>query len=178
MLTTPETKRKQVYLSNRQKWEIAKWCIENKCVIQDIHAYKEASPAFIPFTLWRVKKKQACLELNEYLPLQENIEATDHHLTISVQFYNEVCELTGSHPNVPAIEDTVEKDMLVATNKRLENDLVKVTQEYQKLQSAYNSIMKNYGAYFGILRQIAQLIPADCFGVKKVPEPKIQLANK
>lgn len=120
-----------------------------------------------------MKKKQACLELNEYLPLQENIEATDHHLTISIQFYNEVCELTGSHPNVPPIQDTVEMDMLTAKNKRLEKDLSEVTNEYQKLQTAYNSIMKNYGAYFGILRQIAQLIPPDCFGKKVPPEPKI-----
>lgn len=170
MLTTSEmTKRKQLFLSNKEKWEIAKWLIEGRIVVQDIHAYQEKGPAFIPFSLWRMKKTQSAIEAKEAF----GADLSPHHLDSSISFYNEVCELTGSHPNVPAIQDTVEMDMLTAKNKRLETDLSEVTNEYQKLQTAYNAVMKNYGAYFSTLRKIAELIPADCFGKKAPQEPKV-----
>src|SRR5512138_1725059 len=104
MLTTTEmtTKKKQLFLSNKEKWEIAKWLIEGRYIIQDIHAYKDAGPAFIPFSLWRMKKTQSAAEAKEAF----GAELSSHHLDVSINFYNEICELTGSHPNVPAIQDT------------------------------------------------------------------------
>lgn len=171
-MTTPEmTKRKQVYLSNAQKWEMAKWCIENKCVIQDIHAYKGKGPVFIPFTLWRVKKIQACKELNAEMGGVPDY--TEHHLNISVQFYNEICELTQSHPNVPAIEDTVEMDILTAKVKRQENEIKEIAEKYANLQTAYDSIMKSHGALFQSMRNIAAQIPAEAFGRKIPPDNRV-----
>ena len=162
-------KKKQLFLSNKEKWEIAKWLIEGRFVVQDVHAYKDQGPAFIPFSLWRMKKTQSAVEAKEIF----GADLSPHHLSSSIDFYNEICELTGSHPNVPPIEDTVEKDMLVAENKRLKKDQEEITNEYQKLQTAYNAVMRQYGAYFSTLRKIAELIPADCFGKKIPPEPKI-----
>lgn len=175
MLTKTETtKRKQLYLSNEEKWEIAKWCIENKCVIQDIHAYKEQGPAFIPFTLWRVRKNQAKTELNRLIKSQnENKEYTEHHLNISVQFYNEICELTGSHPNVPAIEDTVEMDILTAKVKRQENEIKEIAEKYATLQSAYDAVMKSHGTLFQAMRNIANNVPPECFGNKIPPDRRV-----
>lgn len=157
-------KRKQTYLSNTDRWVIATFCIENRCVIQDIDLRVEKGNKFIPFTLWRVTKKTACEEVNRELKL----ECSSHHLDQSVAFYNEVCLLTGSHPVVPPVQDTVEMDMLTAANKRLENDLKEVTNEYQKLQTQYNALLKGNGLYFNKLKEIANIIPADCFGKKNI----------
>ena len=162
-------KRKQTYLSNKEKWEVAKWAIENKCVVQDIHAYKDQGPAFIPFTLWRVRKNQASKEAGEAL----GSNFTDYHMTSAINFYNEICELTGSHPNVPAIQDTVEMDMLKVANKRLENDVKEITAKFSTLKANYDVLMEAYGKSFQAFRQIASYIPAECFGTKKLPDPKI-----
>ncbi len=167
--TDMKTRKKATFLSDGQKWAVAKWCIENKCVIQDIHAYKEAQPSFIPFTLWRVTRKQAIEELYN----EQGLKLTTHHLEQSVNFYNNICELTGSHPNVPAVQDTVEMDMLTAENKRLKNDIKEITDEFTKMKNTYNSILKKYGEMFTAMREIAKFVPAECFGVKKAPEPKI-----
>lgn len=167
MLTTSEviSKRTQTYLSNKERWAIATYCIENRCVIQDVHAYPKdgPQPAFIPFTLWRVKKKNVCVEIKNDC---DGLKISEHHLNQSIEFYNEVCELTGKYPVIPPIEDTVEKDMLTVENKRLKNDIKEITEEYTKLKTAYNTLTKTCSGYFSSLKEMAKLIPADCFGVK------------
>lgn len=163
--TAMTIKRKQTYLSNTDRWLVATFCIENRCVIQDIDPRAEKGPGFTPFTLWRVTKKTACEEVNRELKM----DCSSHHLEQSIAFYNEVCVLTQSHPNVPAIQDTVEMDMLTAENKRLKTDIQEITEEFSKLKTTYNAILKKYSDMFSNMREIAKFIPADCFGVKKAP---------
>lgn len=159
-------KRKQTYLSNKEKWDVAKWLIENKCVVQDVHAYKEAAPAFIPFTLWRVKKITAITEINDAFGAGL---ITQHHLDQSIAFYNEICELTGNHPNVPPIQDTVEMDMLTAQVKRLENDIKEIAGKYEIAVKHNKEMQTNYTQLEIAVQAFVSKLPANMLIQKRVP---------
>lgn len=148
--------RKQTYLTNAQKWEIALYCIENRNVIQD--ADPKNKKEGLPFTLWRVNKSQTAKEINTN-PNMGYPEISAHHIETSIGFYNEVCQLIKRWPDPPPVQDTVEMDRMAAIIVKLENDVKACNLRLQESN-------KIIDAYKAIFNKISLLIPADVFGVK------------
>lgn len=117
---TKAPKKTALRLSNSDKWKIATYCIENRCVVQDIKIPEH------PFTEWRVGFAQTVKEINNSdLNLPEEINVV--HVKGAIEFYNEVCILTNKMPVPPPVQDTVREDMLVAELSRLKIDLTNLT---------------------------------------------------
>jgi len=168
MLTKTENPktRKQTYLSNKQKWEVASYCIEHRCVIQDIDPKEKISPdKFYPHDLWRVTVTQTVNEINK-----ENIEGMPvlklHHIKSSVEFFNEICELTGKFPEPSAVISTVEMDQLVVRNTQLENTIKGVQKTTASLNELVAKQQHEIEAYKQALISIGKLIPAAAFTKK------------
>ncbi len=61
-------KRKQTYLTNAQKWEVASYCIEHRNVIQDVDPRINIEPdKFYPYCIWRVTAPKTAQEINDNL---------------------------------------------------------------------------------------------------------------
>lgn len=152
--STTKVRKSAIHLSNSQKWQVATFCIENKCVIPDPTLNE------IKF-IWRVKRTQTCKEISEHL-----FEINENHLDQSINFYLEVCEITKKMPSIPPIQDTVEMDRLTAQNKRLENDIKEITTKFDQMQHERNNCVKKIHEWEVNLKAISKLIPAYIFNLK------------
>lgn len=134
MLTTsPISKKKSIYLTNSQKWEIAKYCIENKCVRQNQGKL---------FNYWRVTPKIAAEEINNWVK-QESINipiVNEYHIKSSIDFYNEICTLTNNLPEIPKNESVQEEILKIEIQKL--NDKILKLQEAQKDYAATITVCK------------------------------------
>lgn len=119
--TAPLTKKRSIYLTNQQKWEIAKYCIENKCVRQNNGKL---------FNFWRVTPKVSAEEVNNWNDREQISFPTvnEYHIKSSVDFYNEVCLMTDNLPEVPKHESVQEEILKI--------EITKLNQRIEKLQQA------------------------------------------
>lgn len=163
MLTEKPEKRKQTFLSNKQRWELAKYLIERRHIIQNIDPKTMNKYEFVPFTIWIAKKTYLVKEIKHDL----DIDVSPHHIDQAIAFYHEICELTKEYPKVPAIQDTVQMDMLTVENKRLKKDLTEITEQFSKSQQAYDRVQKTLTELMSKMHAISQLIPAECFNIKR-----------
>ena len=159
MLTKTTEKRKQIYLSNRQKWQIAKWLIDNQCISQHPHLQEEVLydaegniSNFMPFNFWRTKKITAVEEAREKF----GIDINPHHLDSSIHYYNESCIITGVHSNVQA---TVEMDMLKAKCVKLENEKKELEDKITSSDDLLKKTVTQLDFYKQIVDAITQLLP-------------------
>lgn len=146
-------KRLQTYLTLEQRRDVAIWLIENKHVTVDKNT---DSPDFIYF---RTKTQLAVDEINQAMIGTEMPKLTYHNLKASLDFFNKIKSWSGMKVNVPAIEDTVEMDILVAKVKNLEGQL---SQCKLSLIAALELKGKD-GKHLDTLHKISQLIPAEAF---------------
>jgi hypothetical protein len=89
---------KAIRLTELEKWTVATYCIENKCVMID----KEGK-----FTRYRMMMKHIVDEVTSLLGKKVN----DYHIKDSMQFYDTICEITKLMPNIPA-QDSAEEEVL------------------------------------------------------------------
>lgn len=104
-------RKKAVRLSDAEKWLLAIYCIENKCV----NMSKEGK-----FANFRMFVTQVTREINEKMIVDGVI--TEAHIKDAMSFYNEILDLTGKMPTVP-IQDNVQDDILKAENAKLRDQL-------------------------------------------------------
>lgn len=115
----PKARKAKTYLSETDKWNIAKYCIEHKCVVLD----KDGR-----FLRFRMAIRSICEELNPNWV--GNSPLKEWAVKSSMEFYNTVLDLTGKMPDVP-VQDTVQDDILKAENAKLSKrveDLKKAVQ--------------------------------------------------
>lgn len=133
--TTKRVKAPSVYVTNADRYKIAKYLIENNYIIQDPTIPEK------PFTIWRIIKSIALSELkNSNLELP-NINV--YHLNQCIDFYNEIAILTHKMPEPPPIQDTVEMDRLTAAIKQKEliiDEQRKIIEEFIKHFNSIKSI--------------------------------------
>lgn len=162
-----DTKRKQVYLTNSQKYEIASFCIENRNVIQDIDPRIEIEKdKFYPYTIWRVKQSHTAKEFNDKMGAMWPTIST-HHIVASIEFFNEICELTGRLPEPKAVQETVEMDMLKIENVKLSNLVAVQNKQAEENAKLTVALTEKISKYQEALHRITQCIPAEVFGLKK-----------
>lgn len=153
MLDTTTQKRTKQSLTSQEKWTIAKYCIESKIVIQG----KDGK-----FTHWRVKGKLAYDELNQWNE-QEQIGLpliTDYRIKESVNFYNEIADLTNNLPAVPAVQETMEMDILKVEIARLKTELELSTKESKQAHSTASRQSvenQNFRERFTQIRKLATM---------------------
>lgn len=167
--TTEKIKRTKTYLTSKQKWAIATYCIENRNVIQDIDPKNIVKGKFYPYSIWRVRISDTAKEINkQQLIVNDKClpEPTPQQIVIGVEFYNEICEVTQHHPEPKPIQETVEMDQLKITNKRLETDIKEMSANYQKLDTLYKDNLVKFKDMQKILKQITQIIPAWVYSSK------------
>lgn len=132
--TSPVAKKKSIYLTNPQKWEIAKYCIENKCISQRDNK---------AFTYWRVHPKVAAEEINNWIrDNQYDIpNVNEYHTKNSVDFYNEICLMTNNLPEIPK-QESVQEEMLKIEIQKLNGKIEKL-QETAKDFAATMKVCKD-----------------------------------
>ena len=119
------SKAPSIHLTDAQKWAVAKYCIENRGIIQD----KDGK-----FTIYRVGQSQLAKEVSDAL-----FKINNNHIASSMSFYNIVCELTDNLPMIPAHE-SVQEEILKIEIEKLRNDL-KLSQD-ELMKAAI--LIKNY----------------------------------
>lgn len=145
------SKRAKQSLTSQEKWTIAKYCIESKIVIQG----KDGK-----FTHWRVKGKLAYDELNQWNK-EENMglpPVTDYRIKESVNFYNEIADLTNNLPAVPAVQETMEMDMLKVEISKLKAQVEQQAETIKGMQSyavKCDTVIANYKERFSQIRKLA-----------------------
>lgn len=111
----PKERKNPIRLNNKEKWAIAKFCLENRNILQDP---TKANLSYI----WRVNAIHTAKEIN--LNSERIVARTinDHHVRDAVNFYIEICQLTDKMPQIPA--ETVEMDRLGVEIARKENEIL------------------------------------------------------
>lgn len=160
------TDRKQTYLNNKQKWEVACFCVEHRNVIQDYDPKQIEENKFYPYSIWRVGKAQTAKEING-ANLENFPKISDYHVSGSINFYNEVCELTQHYPKPNPIQDTVEMDIMRVKNIKLERELEEISSQYNKIINNIKNSESKLKEYQQILNKISHMIPGECFGIKQ-----------
>jgi hypothetical protein len=170
--STTKVKKTKVYLTFKQKWDIASWCIEHRNIIQDIDPKVPLEKdKFYPYVIWRVAITTSAKELNAarhtdipYL----SFDITAPQLTACIEFFNEMCEITNRFPVpiITPIQDTVQMDQLTAANKRLEKDIIEISDSYTKLSNANKELRDKLRTAEVNLKAISKLIPAYIFTAK------------
>lgn len=128
-----------VYLNIEQKWEVAKYCIEHKGIMQDKTGI---------FSIFRVVPSKLAIEVNECF--SELGGVSGHHITDSVLVYNTIAKLTNNLPVVP-LTSSVQEDMLTAEVELLKGELKKSQDELLKAAG----IINNYKERFLQIRKLA-----------------------
>jgi len=143
----------KTYLTIKQQHTVAVWLIENGYVTQD------KNTDTMDFTYWRIKQITALKEINEakIVGLPEEIKPSN--LTTSLKSFNEINRCFGYKINLPAIQDTVEMDMLTAKVKNLQGQLDQVN----KTVIGLLEVNKHATKYLDALRKISKEIPAEIF---------------
>lgn len=156
-------------MSDEQKFEVARYCIETRCVIANVN------PDGTIEYLWRVQQTMTAKEVCKDL----GITVTPSHLRSSLEFHALVCKLSGKMPVYPAMESPMELDRLIGENKRLINDrerqenLIKnLKDDLKKKEEAVFSNHDKNKNYLDALHQIGKLIPPEAFSIKRHPSPR------
>lgn len=156
-------------MSEEQKFEVARYCIENRCVIA------ATNPDGTIDYLWRVQQTTTAQEVTKDL----GIKVTPSHLRSALDFHALVCKLSGNMPVYPAMESPMEMDRLVGENKRylaeierLKSQIGKLDDELRIKANALSNHNDKSRAYLEILQSIGKLIPAAAFEVKRHPSPR------
>lgn len=131
-------RKKALYLTIQQKYEVAKYCIEHKGVTQDQTG---------KFTVFRVIPSKLAIEVNDCLAIDG---ITGHHVSDSIYFYNVVAELTNNLPTIP-LTSSVQEDILTAEVQRLKMELA--TSQAELMKAA--GIINNYKERFVQIRKLA-----------------------
>lgn len=138
-----------IHLSSAQRWQVAKFCIENRGVVQDQGG---------KFTIWRVSISTLVKEWNE--EHADYFMVTTHALKQSVEFYNEICELTNNLPEVPKVEN--DEVLKLQEEIKLRDNTIAV------LQSSLANTRTVVENLLGNMREIRQIASSN----GKTPEVK------
>lgn len=131
-----------IHLTYAQRWQVAKYCIEHKGVVQD---------QFGKFTIFRVGQSTLVREFNES---GADFVVTLHTLKESVTFYNIVAELTNNLPEIPS-KDEMDSD-LEAEYKQAVAELQTSKGKLQKIIDDQNVVIANLMMTIQEIRRIAQ----------------------
>lgn len=151
----------KTYLTFKQKWAVASWCIENRNVIAD-YIVNEDKTAYI---LWRVGLVQTAKELNK-AKLDGIPELTGSQIRICVDFFNEISDIIKKYPEPRAVVDTVEMDQLTAKYRGLENVVHTLEQHIVKKDDEIKDLKNKLRQFEIAMKAIFKLIPAYILSLK------------
>ena len=160
-----EATGKKTYLTIEQQRDVATWLITNGYVTQDKNTESKE------YTYWRVKRVVALEEINKAL-LDGMPTVTLAHFTSALKFFNTIKSWSGIVIHAPAMEDTVQNDMLTAENKKLraafeatDKTLKAREQEIVQLKTKL-ATASNTERYEEAFKAIFKAIPAEVFNKK------------
>ena len=124
-------KRKQTYLSDIEKWLIATYCIEHKCVMVDRDG---------KFTRLRMFLTSIMEEINTEKVIDHKI--TEHHIKTSLEFFNSVVELTKCLPKVPP-QESLQEEILKIEVQRKTREADELAKKVETLEQLYaNAVIR------------------------------------
>lgn len=141
-LTMVKTRATPKFLSVTQEWQVAKFCIESKGVVQDKNG---------EFNVYRVPVSTLMHEFNAQQG--EEFKITAHHIKKSMETYHEICVVTQNLPKVPVVDDsslvleeTIKlKDDTIASLKASIEHQRKIIEAYAKNMSDIRAIASTQG---------------------------------
>ncbi len=123
---TSRKKNPAVFLTDHDKWELAKYMIENKLV------YLDKEGKFIKFRMF----VKGIIEEVKSLDRFKDMNIRDHQLRVALGFYETVNSILG-HPISVPIQDSLQEDMLKI-------ELSKVMTERDKLRKQVDNMNQLY----------------------------------
>lgn len=119
-----------IRLTDTQKWEVAKYCIEHKGVVED--PTKEKKYKF------RIFQKELAEEISNKL-----FKINTNHLGVCMDFYITVCNLTENFPELPkeVKVETVQDDTLKIRIEKLEGELSLLQKKNSQLETEKQSLL-------------------------------------
>ena len=135
----PKKRQSKIYITEADKWKIATYCIEHKCVVLD----KEGR-----FSRFRMRVSDICFELNA-CPF-ELPKIKEYAVKHSMDFYNIVLDLTGKMPEVP-LQDTVQDDILKAENTKLKQ---RISDLEKLIATLFDHVKVTYARIDGIITKV------------------------
>lgn len=120
------TRRKRkppVFLTEQEKWAIAVYCIENKCVMIDNEG---------KFTRYRMFFKHIKEEVESLIGKQVN----EYHIKDSMDFYHTINDIVKLVPHVP-LQESVQEDQLKAELQRVMASRDELARRVEALEFLY-----------------------------------------
>lgn len=143
-LSERDMRANSIHLSESQMWDVAKYLIEHKGVVQDEHG---------DFLKFRVSKKT----LGEEVSKEFNLIIGAYQVEKCIKFHDIICKLVGQKPIVPPPQESVQEDILKTENKKLKEEIRLLIFENKKVIDAGNVLLTTANNYKERLNQIRKL---------------------
>lgn len=137
-----------VYLNEEQMWDMVKYIIENRGVVQDENK---------DFLKFRVAKKTLADELSKIYSLKIGA----HQVEKMVNWHAKICNLFGNKPIAPPPQESVEEDRLKIENAKLKSDINILQEQLHKYANTELSQRELLGIYKIKLTKIVGIATQD-----------------